>query len=158
EAGKVTRAGFLLGQVDALDKFFTWIITNGSSLYDGKQSRTLFNTAENREKTIESFRLLLDLQYTSSVSLPFEGGRDTSALLSQKKAAIVEGGNWNLPRYSELFPDLKLDVVLYPSGPKGQKPTTHTWTNMQVLPANTKNADWGWKWIELHSSTPSLAK
>ena len=144
--------------VQSQDKIFVWLITNGSDMYDRELTRVVFNTKENRPKAVEMLNFLLDLQYGSKVSMPFEAGRDTTALFTQGKAAIIEGGNWNLPRYKETLPDLDMDIIMYPAGPSGSKPTTHTWTNMQVLPAKTKNPDVAWSFLEFHSSTKSLVQ
>jgi ABC-type glycerol-3-phosphate transport system substrate-binding protein len=150
--GGPERSGFLLN-VPSLSAgtFSAWLTTTGGSFYAPKVDKVAFDDGSG-ERVLQ---YLLDVQ-KANVSLPLSlpaAERNANDLFYAGKVAMTERGLYMVNETVANAPDLRWDLMAYPKGPgSGGKRGTDIFCNMDVLPAQSRNKDLGWRWMAYYSS------
>jgi ABC-type glycerol-3-phosphate transport system substrate-binding protein len=152
EADKVTRAGIwwnVLGS--GLEDFTTYLYANGGQFYNKDRNAVAFNTAQGQQ-VLEGF---IDFRTKPKLQEVPDGITSFNAF-AQGAAAAISAGSWNQRDIlgNPDAKDLNYTMMNIPRGPSGKQSATTTWTNMTVLPKNSKNKDAAWAFVEYFSSLP----
>jgi ABC-type glycerol-3-phosphate transport system substrate-binding protein len=105
---------------------------------------------------VRVFEHLLLLLNGKQVSGPL-GGNLTNLFL-EGKAAMVQGGNWQVQQLKLQNPQLQFDMIAYPRHPRGGKYATATWVNMTTIPKATKRLDQAWEFVTWNAALPNALK
>jgi multiple sugar transport system substrate-binding protein len=129
-----------------------WMYSQGGSLYN----KDYTGLAVNNEQGVRALEHLLHLLNGKRVSNGL-GGNLTNLFL-EGKAAMVQGGNWQVQELQLKNPQLQFDMIAYPRAAQGGKYATATWVNMTTLPRAGKRADQGWEFLTWNASLEGALK
>ncbi len=149
-AGEIEQAGYLVsvphgGRLGAL-------LTSADSGYYNDDQSALQLTDGKAKAVVE---LLLGFLEDGS-SLPLSADRQDFVMFCQGKAAMVNGGTWDIGEVADCAPDKNWDFVPFPEGPGGSGPGTATWYNMVVMPEKAKNPEGAWAWMQYFGGLPTF--
>jgi multiple sugar transport system substrate-binding protein len=151
DGDRVNRAGIWFTGGATLEDFTTFLYANGGEFYNRDRTAVAFNTTAGQQ-VLEAF-----VDFRNRLRL-HEGPQGMSSLQAfpQGAAAAVVLGSWNqrdilgVPEAK----DLDYTMMNIPAGPSGKGQATTAWTNMTVMPKNSKNKDAAWAFVEYYSSLP----
>jgi ABC-type glycerol-3-phosphate transport system substrate-binding protein len=152
EGDKVTRAGVWFNAGGGgLEDLTTYLYANGGQFYNKDRNGVAFNSAEGQQ-VLEGFA---DFRAKYKLHEVPEGITSLNAF-AQGAAAAISAGSWNQRDIlgNPDAKDLNYTMMNIPRGPSGKQQATTAWTNMNVMPKNSKNKDAAWAFIEYFSSLP----
>src|SRR5919108_356253 len=150
-AGTVERAGYQVKIPDGRH-MAVWMYSQGGRLY----SQDYTGLAVDNEQGVRVFEHLLLLLNGKQVSNGL-GGSLTNLFL-EGKAAMVQGGNWQVQELRLKNPQLEFDMIAYPRHPRGGKYATATWVNMTTIPKATPRLEQAWEFVTWHASLAGALK
>jgi multiple sugar transport system substrate-binding protein len=154
EGDTVKRAGVWFGAGASLEDFTTYLYPNGGQFYNKDRNGVAFNTPQGQQ-VLEFFTDWRN-RYRGH-----EGPQGISAFdaFLNTAAAVVSLGSWNMRdiRGNPASETMDYTMMNIPRGPSGKAQATTAWTNMTVVPKDTKNKDLAWAFVEYYSGLP-LAK
>jgi ABC-type glycerol-3-phosphate transport system substrate-binding protein len=151
EGDTVKRAGVWFGAGASLEDFTTFLYPNGGQFYNKDRNGVAFNTVQGQQ--VLEFWIDWRNKYRGH-----EGpqGVTTFDAFLNGAAAVVSLGSWNMRdiQGNPLSQNLDYTMMNIPRGPSGKAQATTAWTNMNVLPKQSRNKDTAWAFIEYYSSLP----
>jgi multiple sugar transport system substrate-binding protein len=147
----VDRAGYQVKIPDGRH-MAVWMYSQGGRLYNKDYTGLEVNN-EMGVRVLEHLLLLLNGKQVSNGL----GGSLTNLFL-EGKAAMVQGGNWQVAELRLKNPQLQFEMMAYPRHPRGGKYATATWVNMHTLPKAAKRPDQAWEFLTMFSSLPGALK
>ncbi|HEX2035364.1 MAG TPA: extracellular solute-binding protein [Chloroflexota bacterium] len=149
--GTVERAGYQVKVPDGRH-LAVWMYSQGGRLYN----KDYTGLEVNNEQGVRVFEHLLLLLNGKQVSLPL-GANLTNTFL-EGRAAMVQGGNWQVTELRLKNPQLQFDMIAYPRHPRGGQYATATWVNMHTIPTAAARADQAWEFLTWFASLPGALK
>ena len=148
---EIERAGYQVKVPDGRH-LAVWMYSQGGSLYN----KDYTGLAVNNEQGVRALEHLLLLLNGKRVSAGL-GGSLTNLFL-EGKAAMAQGGNWQVQELQLKNPQLQFDMIAYPRAPQGGKYATATWVNMTTLPRGAQRTDQGWEFLTWDASLEGALK
>jgi ABC-type glycerol-3-phosphate transport system substrate-binding protein len=149
---EVERPGYTVKVPDGR-YFACWMYSQGGLFY----KRDYTGLDVNNEKGVNVFAHLLDLLEGKRVSTPITVTNHFDLFL-EGRAAMVQGGSWNVGTIQARNPSLAFDMMAYPRHPGGGKYATATWVNMVGIPTNARRVEQAWEFCAWYSSLPVAIK
>lgn len=147
----VKRAGIWVSPGGGLEDFTTYLYTNGGQFYNKDRNGMAFNTSQGQQ-VLEFF---IDWR-TKTRGHEGPQGINAADAFVNNAAVVVSQGSWNMRdiRGNPLSESMDYTMMNIPRGPSGKAQATTAWSNMTVMPKDTKNKDLAWAFIEYYSSLP----
>src|SRR5688572_7118125 len=148
EGDTVKRAGIWFNAMGGgLEDVSTYLYANGGQFYNKDRNAVAFNTAQGQQ-TLEFF---IDWRNRHRGHEGPQGINAFDAFLNNA-AAVVSLGSWNMRdiRGNPLSGAMDYTMMNIPRGPSGRTQATTAWSNMTVMPKDTKNKDMAWAFIEYY--------
>jgi ABC-type glycerol-3-phosphate transport system substrate-binding protein len=149
--GTVERAGYQVKIPDGRH-LAVWMYSQGGRLYN-KDYTGLEVDNERGARVFEHLLLLLNGKQVSNGL----GGSLTNLFL-EGKAAMVQGGNWQVAELRLKNPQLQFDMIAYPRHPQGGRYATATWVNMHTIPRASQRPEQAWEFLTWHASLAGALK
>ena len=148
EGDNVKRAGIWFAPSAGLEDFTTYLYADGGQFYNKDRNGVAFNTAQGQQV----------LEFFSEWRNKYRGhegpqGVSTFDAFLNNGAAVVSLGSWNMRdiRGNSASESMDYTMMNIPRGPSGKGQATTAWTNMTVMPKDTKNKDLAWAFVEYYS-------
>ena len=151
----VKRAGILFNALGGgLEDITTFLYPNGGQFYNKDRNGVAFNTPQGQQ--VLEFFIDWRNKYRGHEGPP---GVNTADAFLGNAAVVISYGSWNMRDLLGNPASQGLDYTMMnvPRGPSGKSQATTAWSNMNVIPKDTKNKDLAWAFVEYYSSLP-LAK
>ena len=147
----VKRAGIWFSPGGGLEDFTTYLYTNGGQFYNKDRNAVTLNTSQGQQ-VLEFF---IDWRTKTRGNEGPQGINSADAFVNNA-AVVVSQGSWNMRdiRGNPLSESMDYTMMNIPRGPSGKAQATTAWSNMTVMPKDTKNKDLAWAFIEYYSSLP----
>jgi multiple sugar transport system substrate-binding protein len=155
EGDTVKRAGVLFGPLNSgLEDVATFLYPDGGQFYNQDRNGVAFNTPQGQQ--VLEFFVDWRNKYRGHEGPP---GVSTADAFLGNAAAVISYGSWNMRDIlgNPASQGLDYTMMAIPRGPSGKAQATTAWSNMNVMPKDTKNKDLAWAFIEWYSSL-ALAK
>lgn len=148
EGDTVKRAGIWFSPNAGLEDFTTYLYANGGQFYNKDRNAVAFNNAQGQQ-VLEFFA---DWRNKYRGHEGPQGVSAPDAFLGNAAAGISQG-SWNMRdiRGNPLSESIEYTMMNIPRGPSGKSQSTTSWSNMTVMPKDTKNKDLAWAFVEYYS-------
>jgi multiple sugar transport system substrate-binding protein len=152
EGDAVKRAGVWFNAMGGgLEDFTTYLYANGAQFYNKERTAVAFNTAQG----LQVLEFFIDWRNKTRGHEGPQGITAADAFVNNA-AVVVSQGSWNMRdiRGNPLSESMDYTMMNIPRGPSGKAQATTAWSNMTVMPKDTKNKDLAWAFIEYYSGLP----
>jgi multiple sugar transport system substrate-binding protein len=154
EGDNVKRAGIWFNPSAGLEDFTTYLYANGGQFYNKDRNAVAFNNAQGQQV----------LEFFNDWRTKYRGHEGPQGISSfdaflNNAAAVVSLGSWNMRdiRGNPASESMDYTMMNIPRGASGKAQATTSWSNMTVMPKDTKNKDLAWAFVEYYSGL-ELAK
>jgi ABC-type glycerol-3-phosphate transport system substrate-binding protein len=152
----VTRGATSLGL--SLQNFVTLLYTNGvPSLYE-QEGRRIHSLVKTRGvEVVQFFYDLVAGKYRVHLA-PAAGENTRTQFFGGKIAILPSDSDAHASLNAQKPADLQWDAMLWPKGPGGDKLRTLGWSNMHLVPAASKQPEYGFRFAAFNSSLDAGVK